>query len=156
MAAIFAFLKSALGTCIKSDTVEFALTELWLTPEALLNEQTGESTFCNLKSNWLFFGWSWGLVTLSYLKYKNPKKLWFHDYKLCGPSPLVHSHVTRLCCALWLPPCWDIFYYKIKSQCKEDLSLGPGRAWTLVHQTRCGSYFCTLFLRKNAIGLQLK
>lgn len=95
MAAIFAFLKSALGTCIKSDRVEFALTELWLTPEALLNEQTGESTFCNLKRNWLFFGWSWGLVTLSYLKYKNPKKLWFHDYKLCGPSPLCCTAISQ-------------------------------------------------------------
>lgn len=58
MAVIFAFLKSTLGTCIKSDTVDFALTELWLTPEALLTEQTGESTLCNLKMHWLFFGWS--------------------------------------------------------------------------------------------------
>lgn len=41
---ILAFLKHTLGTCLKSDTIEFALTELWLTPEALLTEQTGEST----------------------------------------------------------------------------------------------------------------
>lgn len=51
MAAIFAFLKSTLGTCLKSDTVEFALNELWLTPEALLNEQTDESTLSNLKKH---------------------------------------------------------------------------------------------------------